>query len=215
MTKKFPSKRKYDSTRRQAQARETRLQIAEAARTLFMERGYAGTSIEAIADQAGVAAETIYATYKNKRKILFFLFDISVGGDDQPVRVIDRAQAQAVLHETDQQRQLTMFAKDITEILNRAAPVFEIMRGAAKTEPEIASLVQRLLKERLRNMTMVATSIAANGPLRDGLDKHAAGEIIWSMTSPELYRLLTVDLGWTKEKYRQWLVDTLIRLLLQ
>src|SRR5215204_5576040 len=134
--------RKYDSTRRQAQARETRLQIVEAARGFFLERGYAGTTIEAIAENAGVSPETIYATFKNKRKILLFLFEISVGGDDQPVRVIDRPEPQAVLHETDQQRQLTMFAIDITGILNRAAPVFEVMRSAAKTEPEIASLVK-------------------------------------------------------------------------
>lgn len=212
--KKTLSKRKYDSTRRQAQARETKLQIVEAARILFMERGYAGTTIEAMAERAGVAPETIYATFKNKRKILFLLFDISVGGDDRPVRVIDRPEPQAVLHDTDQHRQLTMFAKDITEILSRAAPVFEIMRGAAKTEPEIASLVQRLLKERLRNMTMVANSIATNGPLRDDLDQRAAAETIWSMTSPELFRLVTVDLSWTKEKYSQWLLDTLTRLLL-
>lgn len=214
MAKKDLSKRKYDSTRREAQARETRMQIVEAARVLFLERGYAGTTIEAIAGKAGVSEETIYVTFKNKRKILSFLFDISVGGDDVPVRVIDRPEPQAILHDTDQHRQLAMFAKDITEILERAAPVFEVMRGAAKTEPEIASLLKRLLRERLRNMRMVAEHVAANGPLREGLDKGVAAEIIWSMTSPELYMLLTVDLGWTKEKYVQWLADTLIRLLL-
>jgi hypothetical protein len=107
-----------------------------------------------------------------------------------------------------------MFAKDITTILDRAAPIFEVMRGAAKTEREIATLVQRMVKERLRNMSRVAESIAANGPLRNGLDKRAATEIIWSMTSPELYRLVTVDLGWTNEKYASWLTDALTRLLL-
>lgn len=214
MPKTILPKRKYDSTRRQAQAQQTRFQIAEAARVLFMERGYAGTSIEAIADSAGVAPETIYATFKNKRKILFFLFDISVGGDDRPVRVINRPEPQAVLHDTDQHRQLAMFAKGVTQILSRAAPVFEIMRGAAKTEPEIASLVQRLSKERLRNMTMVATSLAANGPLRDGLDQHAAAQIIWALTSQELYLLFTRDLSWTNETYADWLTVSLTRLLL-
>ena len=212
--KKFPSKRKYDSTRRQAQAHETRIQIAEAARALFMERGYAGTSIEAIAEHAGVAPETIYATFRNKRKILFFLFDISVGGDDQPVRVIDRPEPQAVLHDTDQNRQLAMFASGVTQILSRAAPVFEIMRGAAKTEPEISNLVQRLTKERLQNMTKVAEHLAANGPLREGLDKYTAGEIIWALTSQDLYLLFTRDLGWTNERYASWLTETLTRLLL-
>jgi AcrR family transcriptional regulator len=214
MIKKIIVTRKYDSTRRQAQACENRLQIVEAARELFLERGYAGTTIEAIAQKAGLSPESIYATFKNKRKILSFLFEISVGGDDQLVRVIDRPEPQAVLHETDPLRQLTMFARDITGILHRAAPVFEVMRSAAKTEPEIASLVKHLLQERLRNMTVVATHLASNGPLRQDADNGRAGEIIWSMTSPELYLLFTRDLGWTDEQYAEWLMDTLSRLLL-
>jgi AcrR family transcriptional regulator len=214
MPKKILPKRKYDSTRRQAQARETKLRIAEAARPLFIERGYDGTTIDAIAERAGVAPETIYATFKNKRKILFFLFDISVGGDDQPIRVIDRPEPQAVLHDTDQHRQLAMFARGVTQILSRAAPVFEIMRGAAKTEPEIANLVQRLTKERLQNMTKVAEHLAANGSLREGLNKYTAGEIIWALTSQELYLLFTRDLGWTNETYADWLTVSLSRLLL-
>lgn len=207
-------KRKYDSSRRKAQARQTRLQITEAAHRLFVERGYAGATIEAIAQEAGVAQETVYSIFGSKRKILAFLLDISVGGDDQPVRILDRPKPQAVLHDTNQRRQLEMFSQDITEIMSRAAPVFEIMRGAAKLEPEIADLLQNLLKERLQNMTRFVRSVAANGPLRAGLDEVEAGEIVWAMTSPELFQLLTMDRGWTTEKYTQWLADVLTRLLL-
>jgi hypothetical protein len=107
-----------------------------------------------------------------------------------------------------------MFSTDITEIMSRAAPVFEIMRSAAKLEPEIAELVQNMFEERLQNMTHFVQSVAANGSLRDGLDEAQAGEIVWAMTSPELFQLLTVDRGWTKEKYAQWLADALIRQLL-
>lgn len=209
-----PPTRKYDSTRRQAQARQTRLQIAEAARVLFLERGYAGTSIEAIAEQANVAPETIYATFKNKRNVLSFLFDISIGGDDEDVRLLDRPDPQAVLNETDQHRQLTLFARDITKILHRAAPIFEILRIAAKTEPEIAELVQRLLRERMANMNMVVKKVATNGPLREGLNRTGATELMWAMTSPELYLLLSRDRGWSDEEYTRWLTDTLIRLVL-
>ena len=206
--------RKYDSSRRQAQARQTRLQIAEAARSLFMERGYGGTTIEAIAEKAGVAPETVYASFKNKRNVLSFLFDISIGGDDEDIRLLDRPDPQAVLKETDQRRQLNLFARDITKILHRAAPIFEILRIAGKTEPEIAELVQRLLRERMANMSMVAKSVVANGPLRKGLNRMRAAELIWAMTSPELYLLFIRDRGWTDEQYTQWLMDTLIQLLL-
>jgi AcrR family transcriptional regulator len=214
MSSKPSSTRKYDSSRRQAQARQTRLQITEAARALFLERGYGGTSIEAIAEKAGVAPETIYATFKNKRNVLSFVFDIAIGGDDEDIRLLDRPDPQAVLKETDQRRQLTLFASDITKILHRAAPLFETLRIAAKTEPEIAELVQRLLRERMTNMTMVAKSVASHGSLREDVNRGQAAEVIWSMTSPELYLLLTRDLHWTDEQYSQWLTDTLIRLLL-
>ena len=212
--KQTPPKRKYDSSRRKEQARQTRLQITEAAYRLFVERGYAGATIEAIAQEAGVAQETVYAIFGSKRKILAFLLDISVGGDDQPVRILDRPGPQAVLHDTNQHHQLVLFSQDISEILTRAAPVFEIIRSAAKLEPEIAELVQNMLEERLQNMTRFVHSVAANGSLRDGLDEAQAGEIVWAITSPELFQLLTVDRGWTKEKYAQWLSDALIRLLL-
>jgi hypothetical protein len=107
-----------------------------------------------------------------------------------------------------------LFAQGITLILHRAAPVFEILRVAAKTEPEIAELVQRLLRERLVNMNMVAKQVAGNGPLREGLNRAQAAELLWSITSPELYLLFIRDRSWTDEQYTQWLADTLIRLLL-
>jgi len=209
-----PKKRKYDSSRRKAQARQTRRQIVEAARQLFIEKGYAGATIEAIAQEAGVAQETVYAIFGNKRSILSFLMDISVGGDDQPVRIMDRPKPQAVLHETDQHQQLQLFSQDITDILSRVGPVFAILRSAAKLEPEIMELVQNMLAERLQNMTRFVQSVIDHGPLRAGLDQTSAGEIVWAMTSPELFQLFTVDLGWTEEKYAHWLADTLERLLL-
>ena len=214
MSIQIPSKRKYDSSRRKEQARQTRLQIADAAQRLFLARGYAGTSISSIAREAGVSQETVYAIFGSKRKLLSFLLDISIGGDDRPIRLMDRANPQMVLHETDQHRQIEMFAQDITGVLSRTAPMFEIMRSAAKAEPKIAKLVQNMLAERIQNMTRVTQSIANNGLLRDGLDVEYAGEIVWTMTSPELFLLLTVDRKWDKEKYVVWLTDTLKRLLL-
>src|SRR5512141_1870147 len=137
MTKPRKIKRPYNSTRRQAQARETRRQIIEAARRLFAEHGYAGATIEAIAQEAGVAPETIFTTFGNKRTILAALIDVAVGGDEQSIPLLQRPGPQTVLQEHDPIRQLQMFAEDIAGILERVAPVFEIMRMAAKTEPDI------------------------------------------------------------------------------
>jgi AcrR family transcriptional regulator len=208
------TKRKYDSSRRKAQARETRLQIAESARKLFFERGYGGATIESIAQEAGVATETVYAIFRSKSAILSFLLDLAVGGDDQPVRVLERPEPQRIFQETDQGRQLAGFARDITRILERAAPIFEAIRIAAKTDPEMDQRLKRMLEERLENMTALASHIAKNGPLRNGVDVPAAGEIIWALTSPEIFLLFTRDRGWSPEKYAAWLEESLKRLLL-
>jgi TetR/AcrR family transcriptional regulator of autoinduction and epiphytic fitness len=214
MTDNPPSKRKYDSSRRQALAQETRHLIAESARGLFFERGYSGTTIDAIAETAGVAPETVYATFGSKRKILSHLMDISIGGDEQPIRLIDRPEPQAVLHDMDQHRQIMLFSRGITEILVRSARLFEIMRSAAKTEPDIENLVQTMLKERLENMTTFVQHLASHGRLRDELDLSQTAEWVWTLTSPEIFLLLTRDRGYSAGQYSGWLQATLTRLIL-
>ncbi len=214
MTKQKPLKRKYDSTRRQAQAEATKIQIAEAARSLFFKRGYAGTTIEEIANDAGVSKESVYAIFGNKQSILAFLVDVAVGGKELPLPVIQQPAPQAIMQDRDQRRQIERIAQVCGEILSRAAPVYEIMRTAANTEPEIQKRVRHLHKERLENMTSFFRHVAANGPLREGLDEKRAGEIIWALASPELFNLLTTELSWSREKYSQWLADILIRVLL-
>jgi AcrR family transcriptional regulator len=205
-------KRPYNSTRRQVQAHQTRQQIADAALALFIQRGYAGATIEAIAQEAGVAPETVYATFGSKWKILSHLRDLAVGGDEQPIPLLERPDPRAVLQETDQRKQLRMFAPGITSIVERVWPIFDIMRVAAKTEPEIDDLFQDMLKARWHNLHVLAQRIAANGPLR--MDVEQAADTIWMLTSPDMFRLMTVDNGWTKEHYIEWLAESLIRLLL-
>ncbi len=214
MLKDKSLKRKYDSSRRQAQARSTKMQIANAARRLFFERGYADTTIEAIAEDAGVAKETVYSIFRNKQSILAFLLDVSVGGDDLPLPIIERPGPQAILHDTDQRRQVGKFAQEAGEILSRAAALFAIMRTAADTEPEISKRIQELHKLRLENMRSVVNHVVGNGPLQAGLDEKRAGETVWALTSPELFNLLTTELGWSRKKYAEWLADILIRVLL-
>ncbi len=214
MRAKSATTRKYDSSRRQQQAQRTRLQVAEAARTLFARHGYAGATIDAIAREAGVARETVYAIFKNKQAILAHLLDISVGGDEQPIRVIERPQVQSTLHDTDQRRQLASFGQGVAEIMSRAAPIFEITRIAAKTEPAIDRRLKHLYRERLGNMRLVARAVARNGPLRDDMDEAEAAEILWGLSSPELFQLMTQYGGWSARKYGEWLGETLQRLLL-
>jgi len=215
MTKRKSTKREYDSTRRQAQANETRRHILEAARKLFMERGYAGATAEAIAAEAGVAAQTIYAIFKNKKRILVSLMNISPAtGVEDHTPMPERANVQAVSQERDQHRQLEMFAQVVAANLDQVAVVSEIMADAAKTEPDFDRILQKLNKQRLEHMTLAVQQVAANGPFRKKVDKAYARDTVWTLTSPEVFLLLTQGRGWSKEKYAGWLADMLTRALL-
>jgi AcrR family transcriptional regulator len=135
MTKSNSPKRKYDSTRRQAQADETRREILAAARKLFMNRGYAGATIEAIATEAKVAPETVYAVFRNKKRILINLMNISSPGSaEDAIPMPERAVPQAVSKERDQHRQIQMFAEFVADNLDQVARVSEIMVNAAQTD---------------------------------------------------------------------------------
>jgi AcrR family transcriptional regulator len=215
MPKLKTSKREYDSSRRQAQANETRRHILEAARKLFVERGYAGATAEAIAAEAGVAAQTIYAIFKNKKKILVSLMNISpTTGVEDHTPMLERANVQAVARERDQRRQLQMFAQVVASNLNQVAAVSEIMTNAAKIEPDFERIVEKLNKQRLEHMMSAVQQIAANGPFRDNIDEIYASDTVWTLTSPEVFLLLTRDRGWSKEQYAEWLEDMLTQALL-
>jgi TetR/AcrR family transcriptional regulator, regulator of autoinduction and epiphytic fitness len=208
------SKRTYDSSRRKEQARQTRRQITEAARILFVVRGYSGATMESIAKEADVAVETVYASFGNKRAILSHLIGVSLVGDDEPSPLLQRPGPMSAMQEKDQHRQIRMFAADMVEIMERVAPLFEVMRAAAKTEPDIAEMLQKLLAERLTGMKVFVNALLSNGPLQGGLSLERGAETIWAISSAEVYSLLVKDRGWTTGEYKEWLTDTLDKLII-
>ena len=207
-------RRRYDSVLRQEQARQTRARILDAAQTLFSERGYANTTMEAIAGGARVATDTVYATFRNKQGVLHALLDVRVAGDELPIGLLDREGPQAVRVDRSQARQIARFTEDVTGILERARPVDDIMRGAAAVDPDIAALRTRMQEGRYDNMRQLVSWLTANGPLRDGMSEEDAAAIAWAVASPEVHGLLRVGRGWTQERYREWLAATLTRTLL-
>jgi len=207
-------RRPYASALRTEQARQTRARMLDAAQRVFADKGYASSTIEAIASEAGVAVDTVYAGFGSKRALLSALMDVRVGGDDEPIDLLDRSGPQGVRLEPNQKRQLDAFAKDITPVIERARPVDDIMRGAAAVDSEIAALRGRIQEQRFQNMLKFVSWVTANGRLRGGMSEEAAAAIVWSVTSPEMHRLLRVDRAWTVERYTEWLADTLTLTLL-
>jgi AcrR family transcriptional regulator len=190
------------------------VRILEAAERLFAAGGYAATTIEAIAATAAVAVDTVYATLESKRGILSALIGMRLGGDDQPLAMLDRPAPQAMRREPDQRRQLTMFATDIALVIERIRPVDDIIRSASAVDENVASMRAGIQEERFRNMRVVAGWVVANGPLRKGTSVDEAATILWTLTSPEVHRQLRDLRGWSLERYQRWLVDTTLRTLL-
>jgi AcrR family transcriptional regulator len=204
-------RRPYRSRLRLEQAEQTRRQVLDAAAKLFVERGYEGASVAAIAEEAGVSPETVYARFRNKRTLIGELMQDAVrGADPRPIPEQDAPRALAA--ETDQREQLRLFAADVADRLERAAPLAAVVAGAARSDPEIAELYQRLHRDRLDNMTTLIDALAANGPLQ--VPAEHALETVWALTSPELHQLLVRVRGWTRDRYRDWLADGLSALLL-
>jgi AcrR family transcriptional regulator len=200
--------RPYRSPARTEAARQTRRQVLTAARRLFGEQGYPRTTLAEIAAVAGVSVETVYKTFRNKRGLLKELADFTIGGDDESVAMLERADPMVLRDEPDQLRQIAMFAAGMTAQMERVRPFDDIMRSAAAVDPEVAALRDDLqLRQRRAAMTTIAGWLGARGPLRDGVEGAAA--VLWTLTSPEVNHMLRVDWGWTTEQYETWLRTTL------
>ena len=206
------NKRRYTSRIRQEQAEQTRTRILEAATKLFLGNGYARTSVKAIAEEAGVVPDTVYAAFGSKVRVLTALLDKRLVPDGGVASVRDRPDVQAIRNEQDQRRQLQIFADVFTKISAELRPIFEILRTASAVEPESAAVLQEMENYRLENMHLYAGWIAERGALR--CDVEQAGEVMWALASPDMGRKLCDELGWSQSQHAAWLAETLIRTLL-
>jgi AcrR family transcriptional regulator len=199
------SRRAYHSPLRADQAQRTRRRILESARRLFVDRGYARTTVAAVASDAGVSPETIYLTLGGKRGLLEGVMEIT-GPHDSVAD--DHSWWQMVAALPGASERLDGMAEYSCRILARTRPVHAIIRGAADKEPFAAELGRRLLTERLANQTERIRRYLGDA-LRPGLSPAEAGERYCALASPELYHLLTVELAWTADRHRSWLADLL------
>jgi TetR/AcrR family transcriptional regulator, regulator of autoinduction and epiphytic fitness len=204
----------HDGVARQARTRRTRAAVVEAARALFVERGYAATTIEAISDLSDTPQATLYRLFSNKLGILKSVLDISVVGDDDAVAMLDRPQVRALLSDQDPKNQLAGFAALLGELLGRSAPVHRILADAARSDEGAASLLADVARQRQQGQQRIARSLARSHALRSGLRERDAADIIHALASPEVYGLLVFDRGWSGERYEKWLTAILADQLL-
>ena len=207
-------RRAYDSSSRKEAAQATRQSIIDSARCLFLERGYAGTTMPVIAQAAGVALDTVYATVGKKPTLFRLLIETAISGRDEVVPAEERGYVRAIRAEPDAARKLQIYAAALRTIQPRLAPLFQVLQAAAPLDPDLKALWQEISQRRAANMRLLAKELAATGRLRAGLSDSMVADIIWSMNSPEFYVLLVEQRGWSPEEFECWLAQAWVRLLL-
>jgi AcrR family transcriptional regulator len=206
-----PVKRRYDATRRRQAAARTRAAILDAARALFTERGYAATAMTAIADRAGVALDTVYASVGRKPQLARLLIETAISGTDEAIPAEQRDYVRAIQAAPDADTKIAIYAAAVAAIAPRLALVLAIVQQAARDEPGLAALWDEIAERRAANMRLFVADLATVASLR--LDPDHAADIVWATNAAEMYQLLVTQRGWSPRRYEDFLADTWRRLL--
>jgi AcrR family transcriptional regulator len=206
-------RRSYDSSRRQAQAKETRSAIVRTARDLFIEQGYGRTTVADIARAARVSVETIYAAFGNKATLLHKAWDITVGGDDEDIVFHERPEVMAIRAEPDLAKRLMLHAAFSTQTAQRIAPFQLMVQSAAGAEPTAAAMLEEMGRQRLAGMAVMAAEVSKTGQL--AVTEDECRDILWSMTDGMLWHRLVNERGWTNDRFAGWLGRTWVHLLVR
>jgi AcrR family transcriptional regulator len=205
--------RRYDSPARREQAEATRLSVLEAARALFTTRGYARTSVADIARRAEVSVDTVYVSVGRKPQLLLAVHDMILGSSQQPVPAEERGYVRRIREAATAEDKIRLYADALAELLPQTVPLDLALHEAGATEPECRTLREAISRRRRANMRMFVADLRITGRVRPDLDDDRAGDLVWSMNSPEYFRLLA-DAGYTPADYATLVTDAWTRLLL-
>lgn len=212
MARKPDEPRSYESPLRRRQAEATRAAIVGSAGRLFERDGYARTTINAVADDAGVSPESVYGRFGNKRNLLWAVFELAASGTDDPRPVIDENLIDAILAEPDPHGRLALMTERTRGMLDRSAALNEMVHLAARTDPGLRDLELELDARRRADVEGLVGLLAEAGPLR--LELEEAVEVLWAIATSDLYLRLRRGCGWSADRSDRIVADIIDRLLL-
>lgn len=189
---------------RHEQAQARRRTVVLAAKALFERDGFRPTTIAAVAERAGVSAESVYKGFGTKAALAKAVFDFVIAGDDEPVPVWQRPEADAIRAEPDVRRKIMMYTHGLAARQQRSAKVQILIRDGGHTDQTLAAVWQQLLTERLNGMTMLGRHLVESEQLRDGIELAEVRDVLWTYTAVELYELLVLARGWPADRYAAW-----------
>lgn len=185
------------------------------AHELFVEQGYGATTLQDVADRAGVAVQTIYFTFGTKRSLLKQVVDTSIAGDDEPIATMERPWFRAALAAGTADEQLRLLVHGTGEIMGRIAPISEVLRTAAAIDPEVAGLWPQDNDPRLTVLSAAGKALASKPDARAGLKAKHAADVFYVLLSPQLYLLCVRDRDSPPAKWEAWVCATLREQLCQ
>ena len=204
--------RSYDSSGRRAQARARRRRVLEVARALFLSQGYAGTTVAAVADAAGVSPETVYKGFGGKTGLVRALWEEALRGEGpEPAETrSDRLRSAADPHVI-----VRGWSRLATEVAPRLVPLLLLVRDAAVSEPALREQYEAMDRSRLSRMTQNAEALHRGGHLRAGVDVARAADVLFAVSSPEMYELLVLRRGWDLDRFAELVYLTIANALLR
>ncbi|MER6220464.1 helix-turn-helix domain-containing protein [Streptomyces sp900105755] len=204
-------RRSYNSERRREAARRNRAAVLAACRELLFRDGFHATTIRAVAERAGVSAETVYKSFGGKPGMVKALWDITLAGDDEPVPMADRPQTREILRTADPVAKLRLYAAYVRGIHERVAALFALLTQAG---PDVGEILETAERERLTAVTSFVAHLDEAGVLRPGADQAHLADAVWALAGPQLFTQLTAGRGWPVATYEEWLAGTLTATLL-
>lgn len=206
--------RRYRSPHREQQARHTRARIITAAARLFLDRGYAGTTMRAVAADAGVALPTVELVVGTKARLLKAVIDTAIAGDGEPVPMLARDWAERAESTTSAGEFAALFAQQLAESAQRAAGLTLAALEAARVDEDIAAVATQLMNQRQVMAAWLVDGLRRRSPLRERVDRDSAIAAVWALMDPALFCRLTGDRHWSAARFRDWFADAVVRLLL-
>ncbi|MEU7895249.1 helix-turn-helix domain-containing protein [Nonomuraea sp. NPDC049152] len=195
--------------KRAQKAKETRRRILAAALELFVQDGYGATNLQDVADKAGVAVQTIYFVFGNKRALLKELVDVTIAGDDEPVATMDRPWYAAALAADTAQDMLRAYVAGATAVLERVAPIGRVLEAAVASDPEVAALWSHDVDPRYVVQQGAAKALVGKPGAQAEMSVEEAADLLYGLLSPELYLLFVQERGWSRERWERWVGEVL------
>ena len=206
--------RVYRSLRREMQARRTRARIIAAAAQRFLAHGYAGTTMRAVALDAGVALPTVELAFRTKARLLKAVIDVAIAGDDDQVAMLDREWAKRAESIAGPPDFVAAFARVLAGSAERAAGLAATALEAARADEDIATVAAQLMSQREVMASWLVDGIMHRSALREGTDRAAAVDTVWTLMDPVVFCRLTGDRHWTTAHFERWFTDSVTRLVL-